>query len=66
MLLCCFEPGLLQGFGYGIAQISRGAYNALLVLAALAIYEFVRKTRTNTARPRLTLTGKKQQASVVS
>jgi hypothetical protein len=34
LILCAFAPTLLQGMGYGFAQVSRGATNGLLVLAA--------------------------------
>jgi hypothetical protein len=32
LLLCCFAPGVLQGAGYGFAQVSRGLFNGLLAL----------------------------------
>ncbi len=40
MMACHFTPGLLQGAGYGLAQVSRGAFNGLLMFG---IYYFSRR-----------------------
>jgi hypothetical protein len=45
MVACQFTPNLLQGMGYGFAQVSRGAINGML---ALGIYWLVRRV---TAQP---------------
>jgi hypothetical protein len=37
ILFLQFMPGLLQGIGYGYAQVSRGAINGLILLAAMRL-----------------------------
>jgi hypothetical protein len=34
IMACCFGPPMLQGFGYGVAQMMRGLINGCLVLGA--------------------------------
>jgi hypothetical protein len=43
LMACCFAPGFLQGFGYGFAQVSRGAFNGLLGLACGGAFAFLRR-----------------------
>lgn len=43
MVACQFSPGLLQGMGYGFAQIFRGGFNGIL---AMAMYWLLSRVRT--------------------
>ena len=38
VLLLQFAPGLLQGVGYGFAQVSRGIFNGLILLALVKVF----------------------------
>jgi hypothetical protein len=49
VMFCAFAPVLVQGVGYGFAQISRGAINGALLLAAGAAWMRVRRARAERA-----------------
>jgi hypothetical protein len=42
LFVCEFAPSLLQGMGYGFAQVSRGALNGLVVLGAVWLLRLLR------------------------
>jgi hypothetical protein len=48
LVTCSFCPGLLQGFGYGINQVSRGLFNGVLLILVFKVATWIRKSR---ARP---------------
>jgi hypothetical protein len=47
-MVCHFTPSLLQGFGYGFSQVSRGAINGLL---ALLVWSVGRRLHFGAPRP---------------
>lgn len=49
LVVCTFTPNLLQGLGYGFAQVSRGIFNSGIALLIWAIAR--RWTRRRTAAP---------------
>ena len=49
LLLCEFSPNLLQGMGYGFAQVARGALNGALVIGARWVWLRVASRRTPAA-----------------
>ncbi len=51
LLVCEFAPSLLQGVGYGFAQVSRGLLNGLVVLAAYWLLELLKRGSGRVLRP---------------
>ncbi|MBS2027831.1 MAG: hypothetical protein JST54_08020 [Deltaproteobacteria bacterium] len=51
MLQCCFAPGLLMGLGYGFAQVSRGFFNGLIAILAIALLNKRVRVRLVPTRP---------------
>ena len=49
MMFCQFAPGLLQGMGYGFAQISRGVFNAFIALGLLFALRLLHRPRARLA-----------------
>lgn len=45
VMMCAFAPGLLMGFGYGFAQIARGAINGVWWILAFGVLGYIRSRR---------------------
>jgi hypothetical protein len=56
MMVAQFTPSFLMGFGYGFAQVARGAINSLLVALAYKIFVTLRRGQTPPALSHTSIT----------
>jgi hypothetical protein len=54
-LACCIAPGLVQGYGYGFAQVFRGIANGVIFLVPFVAY--LRWVEERNRRPALSVVG---------